>query len=482
MMNWFDVSKKGLAKLLQRRGRAFAILELIQNAWDEATRVLEVTLVPAGRGKATLTVTDDNPEGFQFIEHAYTLFAESTKKADPTKRGRFNLGEKLFLAICDEATIYTTKGTVTFNDEGRTVNTRRKRPTGTEIKATVNLTLEEQAEVERLVGTLRPPGHIKTIYNNWVVKHPMVLRTFSATLPTEIADDEGILRPSRRKTDVQLYDVLEGETAHIYEMGIPVCEHDGRWHVNVMQTVPLNFNRDNVTPAYLRQLREAVLNTTFDLITEEDSHKPWVAEALPNASDEAFQKVITERFGEKVAIFDPHCQEANARAQVAGYTVIHSRQLPTGSFARMRELDIARPTGSYQELRGDIPTSSDGRPPIPRDKWTPGMERISRYAHDLAVELIGVSPEIDFYFMEVGAGWRAGFGKDSFMGMPLGKTLIFNVTALGHAWFNEPDPVEVDRLLIHEFAHNVEENHLDDNFHRECCRLGAKLRHCKTTL
>ena len=46
MMNWFDVSKKGLAKLLQRRGRAFAILELIQNAWDEATRVLEVTLVP----------------------------------------------------------------------------------------------------------------------------------------------------------------------------------------------------------------------------------------------------------------------------------------------------------------------------------------------------------------------------------------------------------------------------------------------------
>ena len=145
MMNWFDVSKKGLAKLLQRRGRAFAILELIQNAWDEATRVLEVTLVPAGRGKATLTVTDDNPEGFQFIEHAYTLFAESTKKADPTKRGRFNLGEKLFLAICDEATIYTTKGTVTFNDEGRTVNTRRKRPTGTEIKATVKM--EQDGEI-----------------------------------------------------------------------------------------------------------------------------------------------------------------------------------------------------------------------------------------------------------------------------------------------------------------------------------------------
>jgi hypothetical protein len=481
-VQWFDVSKKGLAKLLQRKGRAFAILELIQNGWDEETRVLEVKLAPAGRGKATLTVTDDNPEGFKFIEHAYTLFAESTKKADPTKRGRFNLGEKLFLAICDEAVIYTTKGTVTFNDDGRSVNTRRKRPSGTEITATVNLTLEEQSEVERLVHTLRPPAHVKTIYNGWTVHTPAPIRTFEATLPTEQADEEGILRPSRRKTTVELFELLENETPHIYEMGIPVCEHDGKFHVNVMQKVPLNFNRDNVTPAYLRQLRENVLNNTFDLLTQEDAHKPWVAEALPNATDDAFKKVITERFGEKVAIFDPSCPEANARAQVAGYTVIHGRQLPPGSFARMREAGIAQPTGSYQELRGDIPTGPEGTKPLERSKWTPGMERIAKYATDLAQELIQVSPSIDFYVMPVGAGWRAGFGKDSFMGLPLGKNLIFNVTALGHAWFNDPDPVEVDRLLIHEFAHNVEENHLDDNFHRECCRLGAKLRWAKTTL
>jgi hypothetical protein len=33
-MQWFDVDKQGLAKLLERRGKAFAIMELIQNAWD----------------------------------------------------------------------------------------------------------------------------------------------------------------------------------------------------------------------------------------------------------------------------------------------------------------------------------------------------------------------------------------------------------------------------------------------------------------
>ncbi len=31
---WFNVDKKGLAKLLEQRGKAFAVFELVQNAWD----------------------------------------------------------------------------------------------------------------------------------------------------------------------------------------------------------------------------------------------------------------------------------------------------------------------------------------------------------------------------------------------------------------------------------------------------------------
>jgi len=34
-MDWFDVDKGGLSQLLQRRGLAWAVLELVQNAWDE---------------------------------------------------------------------------------------------------------------------------------------------------------------------------------------------------------------------------------------------------------------------------------------------------------------------------------------------------------------------------------------------------------------------------------------------------------------
>ena len=37
-MQWFDVDKAGLAKLLARKGKEFVLFELVQNAWDEDTR------------------------------------------------------------------------------------------------------------------------------------------------------------------------------------------------------------------------------------------------------------------------------------------------------------------------------------------------------------------------------------------------------------------------------------------------------------
>lgn len=49
-MKWFEVDKQGLAKLLERRGKQFILYELIQNAWDENTTRVDVTLArPSGR-------------------------------------------------------------------------------------------------------------------------------------------------------------------------------------------------------------------------------------------------------------------------------------------------------------------------------------------------------------------------------------------------------------------------------------------------
>ena len=85
---------------------------------------------------------------------------------------------------------------------------------------------------------------------------------FEETLPTVIADEEGVLRKTNRKTQVRVYEPLPGETAMLYEMGIPVVDTGDRFHIDVGQKVPLNMDRDNVTPAYLRAIRVAVLNAT----------------------------------------------------------------------------------------------------------------------------------------------------------------------------------------------------------------------------
>jgi hypothetical protein len=106
--SWFDVSRSGLAMLLERRGgpgggKVWMLHELISNAWDadQVTRV-DVTLEPASRVLTRVTVSDDAPDGFADLRHAWTVFAESTRKGDPSKRGRFDLGEKTALALCDE--------------------------------------------------------------------------------------------------------------------------------------------------------------------------------------------------------------------------------------------------------------------------------------------------------------------------------------------------------------------------------------------
>src|SRR5437899_12208262 len=73
------------------------------------------------------------------------------------------------------------------------------------------------------------------------------------------------MRNTERKTRVNLYERLPGEVAMIYEMGIPIVElGDDKWHVNVMQKVPLSRDRDNVNPAYLRKIRVGVLNDKFE--------------------------------------------------------------------------------------------------------------------------------------------------------------------------------------------------------------------------
>ena len=303
--SWLEIDILGLRRTLERKGKAWAIFELVQNAWDtDATRV-DVTLSrPNKDGMSTLTCRDNAPEGYRDLSEAHTLFGSSGKKSDPTKRGRFNAGEKFVVVMCESAKVTSTTGQIIFQSNGKRKETDVSTEAGTEFQGVLEMTEEEWNEVGRQVQLLFPP--ILTTYNGVALPGRNPVKVFDAMLPTEIANERGVLTPRKRTTEVRVYQPLEGETPTIYERGIPVVEMDGKFHVSVEQKIPLNTERDNVTAGYLRNLHATVLEQMVDHVTVDDVTKPWARAAVETGklSPEVIQKVATKRFGDNAVLFD----------------------------------------------------------------------------------------------------------------------------------------------------------------------------------
>jgi len=317
------------------------------------------------------------------------------------------------------------------------------------------------------MAKLIPPPGVETVFNSIVIQPRTPLRKIEATLPTEIADVEGILRKSSRKTVIEVYEALEGETPSVYEMGIPVVETGDKWHYNVMQKVPLNADRDNVTPAYLREIRMLVLNEMYREVTKEEATEIWVRDAAEDeaVSREAIEHVVTQRFGEKRVISDPSDPEGTKLAVSKGYTVIAPGSLSGAEWANVKRHEAALPAG--QVTPSPRPYSPDGEKLdlIPLDRYTEGMKRIAQYAKEIAVRLIGCEIQVD---MVSKATWpySATYGPGH---------LTFNVGRLGRLWFEAGPNTAVDRLLIHELGHHFSSDHLSEEYHDALCKLGARM-------
>src|ERR1700677_3104400 len=239
---WFDVDRAGLGKQAEELSKGRLVGELIQNALDEAgvTQIaVNLALVP-GRPLADLTVEDDSPEGFKDLTHAYTLFAESYKRGNSAQRGQFNLGEKMVLAVCESASISTTKGTVEFSDKGRIEKPRQKRERGSVFQGRIKMTRDEYPQVCDYLRSLLLPDNPTVTFNGDRLLPRKPLRTFEASLETPVADDQGVMKLRVRKVVVDIYEPLPGEVPSVYEMGLPVVETGDKWHINVGQKVPLN--------------------------------------------------------------------------------------------------------------------------------------------------------------------------------------------------------------------------------------------------
>lgn len=59
---------------------------------------------------------------------------------------------------------------------------------------------------------------------------------------------------------------------------------------------------------------------------------------------------------------------------------------------------------------------------------------------------------------------------------------MLNLNKLGHRWFDQPDVVKIDALLIHEYAHHYSMDHLSSKFYDACCSIGARMKASATDL
>ena len=472
---WFDVDRKGLAEIAKRRGMAFIVTEAIQNAWDEDVTRVDVTMSAVHqRPMVRLRVEDDSPDGFRDLADAYTMFRESYKLDDPEKRGRFNVGEKLLLAVAVEASIKSTTGTIIFGADGQRRRRAAKTSSGSVLTATLRMTRTELEEALAVMRTLIPPPGIQTRVNTHLIEERTPLEEDTHALPTEIRGDEGGFRPTRRVTMLRVYDVLKDETAHLYEMGIPVDEIECPWHVEIAQKIPLSLDRSSVRHGFCQEVEKLAAEMMAKHMTKEQARGGWVGTALEVMDDpEAVRRVIKKRFG-KAVIYDPSSPESNKLALDAGYAVISGGAMTKAAWSNVKDAGALSPAGRMFS-DGRVHLSPDGVPPVPRDKWTKNMVTVAEYAGRFARHVLGHSMIIQYYD-------DARLEFNAFCGS---GTIAINLAQVmpgagGYRKAVEGLEQEVlDQLLIHECAHDKVSDHLTHAYHQECCRIGAKARSFK---
>jgi hypothetical protein len=455
--NWFEIDKKGLQQVQSEKDKFFIIKELVSNSFDEKIEECNLSI-----GNGWIDCKDDSKDGFRDLKDSYTMFAPSYKKGIVNKRGRFNVGEKFALAMFNNAKIKSTTGSIFFEKDGSKKWTSTRTDKGTEFYGYLRLKLSEVDALTSKSKTIIPPKGVKFFVNKEEISRPDVYKSFNENLPTVVSDDEGNLVRSSRNTNIELFKTDEH---FIYEMGIPVVETDIGFSINVDQKIPLNKDRDNVSPSYLKKLKTYVLNHTSSELTEEQSKSSWVTEALEDADVDAVKDVVESRYGDDAVVFDMSDPEANKKAFADDVNVItggsfNSKVWDNIKRAREEHQDFARPSGSVGKYAS--PTLTGGAKEI--DTYTDGMKEVIAYAKELHLYLFNSSCSVSIHD---GNGALATYGRGN---------LQFSYKMLGKKWFDLTNNKQrILELIIHEFGHWYSGDHLSERYYDGLCEIGAKL-------
>ena len=194
-------------------------------------------------------------------------------------------------------------------------------------------------------------------------------------------------------------------------------------------------------------------------------NSPWIEQVVAekDCQPAAIETYLNRRFSEKRVAYDPSDPEANKLAVSKGYVVVTGSMMSSGAWKNSKAAQAILPAG--QITPSPKPYSPDG-PPLKLEKdITPEMRTVEQHATRVARGVLERNIVVTFA-NDPAWPFAATYGPGS---------LTFNVGRLGRKWFDlETNRVAIEKLLLHEFAHEFASDHLSHEYHDAICAIAAK--------
>ena len=492
---WLQISTEGFSSFNKSRPQGHLVKELVQNSFDAIGEGGgTVDLGYHHDGSAFHVSCCDSGAGIEDLAAMRVVYL--TFKVDShLKRGRFGRGFKEILSVAKSATVSSGGGQIQFvTENGRQVTRVVSKPDaqrGTAVEMMFDWPPETIGEFDSYFSRFLVPDGVTFRLNGRTLPPRPVRFLIAAQLPTEIyhAERHSWQKP-RRKTTIELVETRDGETPHIYEMGIPVAETEWTvpFHANIQQRVPMNPNRDALASGYARRIHTACLPTIVALLDAQELTADWIGAAGVEAEPEVQKAIVEQAFGPNAVRsvpamgkrdFDDDAERNGASivktAQMSsGFREMAKAHLPTAREAVVkREVEIAEEIASTRFQVEDVEDRTD-----PRLVWIEkrgGSARINRrlsFAVWFCQKLVDSTNETHMPVTgAVALGERPALGKSPFLAHWTNDNRLTLALEFDPFW-DHPLGAKALSVLIHEAAH-ARNMHHGKGFHDEVERLGG---------
>jgi hypothetical protein len=337
---WLSISTEGFAAMNAARPAEHLIKELVQNALDSFPEGQpgRIDLCYGSQNGGFVVECADNGSGISNLGDLRVVYL--THKTDShLKRGRFGRGFKEALCIAEQARVVSGGQQLEFLLQNGERVTRQEvaheAGPGTRVWMRMPWPAETRERLDAYFGQFLVPQGIELVVNGERISARSVQHRVQANITTELYDAIGqSWKKPGRTTTIHLVRTQPGETATIYEMGIPVAAVDWNmpYHCDVQQRVPMNPNRDAVAAGYPVKLHVACLPTLLEEMEESAIKDDWVGTAGRRCDSTVQKRIIERAFGENIARSVPRMGERHfdEDARELGVQVVNTAQASGG--------------------------------------------------------------------------------------------------------------------------------------------------------